>query len=116
MSGGSRAPGWSAGVQPQLVENRLRGFANQYQDIRSQANKDLGLNLPGASRSAVEQANQRLAKLRSEVEMIRTDVGLLGVPPQVVRKGFKDPTLPTQIRPIELDPRERNRVREAGSR
>lgn len=101
---------------PQLVENRLREFAAQYRDIRAQANKDVGLNLPGASRSAVAEANERLAKLDAELERFRADAKLLGVPPEVVRAGFKDSALPTQIRSVELDPRERNRVRTVGGR
>jgi hypothetical protein len=101
---------------PQLVQNRLREFANQYQDIRSQANKDLGINLPGAAQRSIEEANAQLAKLRSEVERFRTDAKLLGVPPGVVHKEFKDSALPTVIRPIEPDPQQRNRVRTVGSR
>jgi hypothetical protein len=101
---------------PQLVENRLREFAGQYRDIRAQANKDLGINLPGASRTAIDEANQRLAKLSAEIDRFRTDVRLLGVPPGVVRKGFMDSALPTVIRRVEPDPRERGRVRSVGAR
>jgi hypothetical protein len=41
--------------------------------------KGLGLNLPQAPGTAIDEANRRLAKLDSGIERFRTDVRLPGV-------------------------------------
>ena len=41
--------------------------------------KDPGVNLPGTTGTAIDEANRRLAKLNSGIERLRTDVRLPGV-------------------------------------
>lgn len=96
---------------PDMVKRGFDNFAQQNSNVRSQANKQLGLNLPGVKDTAVKDANAALDALRAEMTAYEADLKLLGVPDAVIRKSRQDSSVPKTLHHVELDPTTKNRVR-----
>jgi hypothetical protein len=97
-----------------LTLNVYRTFAKRNSDIRSQANREIRENLPGATDKAIATANEELAKLRDDVRQFELDVGTLGVPGQIVRWAKREASVGT-IADVALGP-DRKRVVSLGGR
>jgi hypothetical protein len=70
----------------ELATNAYRKLSADYSDVRSQANRELGLNRPGAKVWAINAANEQIAKLRSDLESYEREATKLGVPvPTLIR-------------------------------
>lgn len=96
---------------PDMVKRGFDNFAQQNSNVRSQANKQLGLNLPGVQDTAVKDANAALDALRAEMTTYESDLKQLGVPDAVIRKSRQDSSVPKTFHNVEIDPVTKNRVR-----
>jgi hypothetical protein len=94
-----------------LVKRGYDNLAREGGNIRQQANKELGLNLPGAQASALEKANAALTALNAQVAAYEADLAELGIPPAIIKAARKDSSLPKTFRALEPDPENRRRVR-----
>lgn len=96
---------------PDMVKRGFDNFAQQNSNVRSQANKQLGLNLPGVKDTAVQDANAALDALRTEMTAYESDLKQLGVPDAIIRKSRQDSSVPKTFHNVEIDPVTKNRVR-----
>jgi len=94
-----------------MVKRRYDGFAHDYSAIRSEANKAIGTNLPGAKAAAIATANAKIAALAQELTEYDADLPTLGVPATLIDTARRDSTVPKTFRPLEIDPDTGNRVR-----
>jgi len=96
---------------PDMVKRRYDKFAHDYSAIRSEANKTIGNNLPGAKLEAIATANAKIAALEQELAEYDAALPRLGVPTRLQETARKDSTVPKTFHPLEVDPETGNRVR-----
>lgn len=96
---------------PDMVKRRYDVFAREYTAIRSEANKAIGTNLPGAKQSAIQTANAKIAELSKQLAEYDSDLPRLGVPRTLIDTARNDSTVPKTFHPLEIDPATNNRVR-----
>jgi len=75
---------------PKMVESVYRELAKENTNLRMQANKEVSLNRPGASKRAVEAANAGLDALRQKVADFERDALKLGVPDYVLGRAKRE--------------------------
>lgn len=98
---------------PDLVKRGYDNLAAKNTAIRSQANKVLGDNLPGAQNKAINEANAAIQALTAELQNYESDLISLGVPETVVRKARKESSIPKRLKSLEMDREAKNRVKSA---
>jgi hypothetical protein len=74
----------------ELATNAYRKLSKEYADVRSQANRELGLNLPGAKVRAIDDANAKIAKLRADLAQYERDATKLGVPVPTLTRAKRE--------------------------
>lgn len=75
---------------PKMVEGVYRSLADENANIRAQANREVSLNRPGASKRAVDAANAQIDTLRQKVADFERDAVKLGVPEQVIIRAKRE--------------------------
>lgn len=75
---------------PKMVESVYRELAKENTNLRMQANKEVSLNRPGASKRAVDAANAGLDALRQKVADFERDALKLGVPDYVLGRAKRE--------------------------
>lgn len=98
---------------PEMVKRTYDTLAARNSNIRAQANKVLGLNLPGAKTQAIQEANTALEQLAKETADFEADLEILGVPTNIVKAARRHSSIPKRFAPVEIDPDTQNRVRSA---
>lgn len=86
-----------------MVKAKYNDFAAQNADIRAAANRELGVNLPGAKGTALTRANDAIAKLDAELKEYEADLKTLGVPDSIARAARKESSIPRVLHKVELD-------------
>lgn len=86
-----------------MVKAKYNDFATQNSDIRAAANRELGVNLPGAKGTALTRANAAIAKLDAELKEYEADLKTLGVPDSIARAARKESSIPRVLHKVELD-------------
>ena len=84
-----------------LVKGRYSRFGGEYQAIRDDANRVLGENLPGAQVQAVEEANDRIAKLDADLMQFEAAMGRMGIEPRIIRAAKKDSAF-SNLNPVRV--------------
>jgi hypothetical protein len=74
----------------ELATNAYRKLSKEYADVRSQANRELGLNRPGAKVRAIDDANAKIAKLRADLAQYEKDATKLGVPVPTLTRAKRE--------------------------
>jgi hypothetical protein len=74
----------------ELATNAYRKLSKEYGDVRSQANRELGLNRPGAKVRAIDDANAKIAKLRADLAQYEKDATKLGVPVPTLTRAKRE--------------------------
>ena len=80
-----------------LTQHTYRDMRDRYEKIRSQANRELGLNVPGSQQRALDTANAALKALRAEVREFESDAGKMGVPIGTLNRAKKASAIPVRI-------------------
>jgi len=75
---------------PKMVEGVYRNLAEENSNIRSQANREISLNRPGASKRAVDAANGQIEALRQKLADFERDALKLGVPESVIIRAKRE--------------------------
>jgi hypothetical protein len=96
---------------PDMVKRAYDALQARNSAIRSQANKVLGLNLPGAKTQAIQEANAALEQLAKDTADFEADLDLLQVPENIIKAARRDSSIPKKFAPVEIDPDTQNRVR-----
>ncbi|HEY1049325.1 MAG TPA: hypothetical protein VGE39_06210, partial [Prosthecobacter sp.] len=101
---------------PDLVKRQYDNFARRNSEIRAAANREIGLNRPGAKASALAKANAAIARLGEELAAYETDLNSFGIPLAVSRQARKDSNVPRVFHRVELDAFNPTRLRSVGGR
>jgi len=78
---------------PKMVEGVYRDLAKENSDIRAQANREISLNRPGASKRAVDAANAQIDALRQKLGDFERDALKLGVPESVIVRAKREASI-----------------------
>lgn len=75
---------------PKMVEGVYRSLGEENLNIRAQANREISLNRPGASKRAVDAANGQIEALRQKLGDFERDAIKLGIPESVIVRAKRE--------------------------